>query len=170
MIVLSARQVLQTSSVAIFISEGTPVYILSLTYIVNKKIIKNTNEFSGKQDNYFLLFWSNVHILIQFERNVVCQIRKQSAVFNIRSKQQYLQFTVSRKSFHTGCSNLTSMFLYVVIFQQMTYLFAVKTSPNMIGLSGKEIIIKKQLNLFSKVPDVVFCTTFDCVTADWLVY
>ena len=79
-------------------------------------------------------------------------------------------FTASRKSFHIGCSNLTSMYLYVVIFQQMTYLFAVKTSPNMIGLSGKEIIIKKQLNLFSKVPDVVFCTTFDCVTADWLVY
>jgi len=76
MIVLSARQLLQTSSVAIFISEGTPVYIISLTYIVNKKIIKNPNEFSGKQDNYFLLFWSNVHILIHFERNVACQIRK----------------------------------------------------------------------------------------------
>jgi hypothetical protein len=27
--------------------EGTPVYIPPLTYIVNKKIIKNPNEFSG---------------------------------------------------------------------------------------------------------------------------
>ena len=47
MIVLSALQRLKTSSVAIFISEGTPVYIPPLTYIVNKKIIKNPNEFSG---------------------------------------------------------------------------------------------------------------------------
>jgi hypothetical protein len=57
-------------------------------------------------------------------------------------------FTISRKSFHTGCSNLTSMVLYVVIFQQMTYFFAVKTSPNMIRLTVKNIIIKKQLNFF----------------------
>jgi hypothetical protein len=27
--------------------EGIPVYIPPLTYIVNKKIIKNPNEFSG---------------------------------------------------------------------------------------------------------------------------
>jgi len=27
--------------------ESTPVYIPPLTYIVNKKIIKNPNEFSG---------------------------------------------------------------------------------------------------------------------------
>jgi hypothetical protein len=27
--------------------EGTPVYIPPLTYIVNRKIIKNPNEFSG---------------------------------------------------------------------------------------------------------------------------
>jgi hypothetical protein len=32
----------------------------------------------------------------------------------------------------------------------MTYFFAVKTSPNMIGLTVKNIIIKKQLNFFSK--------------------
>jgi hypothetical protein len=78
-------------------------------------------------------------------------------------------FTVSRKSFHTGCSNLTSMFLYVVIFQQMTCFFAVKTSPNMIGLTVKNIIIKKQLKFFFKVPGVLFCTIFDCLNADWLV-
>jgi hypothetical protein len=35
-------------------------------------------------------------------------------------------FTVSRKSFHTGCSNLTSLFLYVVIFQQITYFLQFK--------------------------------------------
>jgi hypothetical protein len=29
------------------LSEGTPLYIPPLTYIVNKKIIKNPNEFSG---------------------------------------------------------------------------------------------------------------------------
>ena len=29
------------------IQEGTPLYIPPLTYIVNKKIIKNPNEFSG---------------------------------------------------------------------------------------------------------------------------
>jgi hypothetical protein len=40
------------------------------------------------------------------------------------------------------------MFLYVVIFQQMTYFFAVQTSPNMIGLTVKNIIIKKQLIFF----------------------
>jgi hypothetical protein len=28
-------------------TEGTPLYIPPLTYIVNKKIIKNPNEFSG---------------------------------------------------------------------------------------------------------------------------
>jgi len=28
-------------------TESTPVYISPLTYIVNKKIIKNPNEFSG---------------------------------------------------------------------------------------------------------------------------
>jgi hypothetical protein len=67
-------------------------------------------------------------------------------------------FTVSSKSFHTGCSNLTSMFLYVVIFQQMTCFFAVKTSPNMIGLTVKNIIIKKQLKFFFKVPGVLFST------------
>ena len=37
------------------------------------------------------------------------------------------------------------MFLYVVIFQQMKCFFAAKTSPNMIGLTVKNIIIKKQL-------------------------
>jgi hypothetical protein len=48
------------------------------------------------------------------------------------------------------------MFLY--IFQQMTYFFVVKTSPNMIGLTVKNII-KKQLNFFFKVLGVLFCTT-----------
>ena len=38
------------------------------------------------------------------------------------------------------------MFLYVVIFQQMAYFFAVQTSPDMIGLIVNNIIIKKQLN------------------------
>jgi hypothetical protein len=60
------------------------------------------------------------------------------------------------------------MFLYVVIFQQMTYVVAVETSPNMIGLTVKNIIIKKQLKTFFKVPGVLFCTT--CLNADWLVY
>ena len=68
-------------------------------------------------------------------------------------------FTVFRKSFHTGCSNLISMFLYVIIFQQMTYFFAVQISPNMIQLTIKNIIIKKQLNFFFKIPGVLFCTT-----------
>jgi hypothetical protein len=59
---------------------------------------------------------------------------------------------------------LTSMFLYVVIFQQMTCFFAVKTSPNMIGLTVKKIIIKKQLKFFFKVPGDLFCTIFeDCL-------
>ena len=80
-------------------------------------------------------------------------------------------FTVSRTSFHTGCSNLTSMFWYVFIFQQMTYFFAVQTPPNMIGLTVKHIIIKKQLKLLFNVPGVLFCTTFqDGLNADWLVY
>ena len=53
----------------------------------------------------------------------------------------------------------------------MTCFFAVKTSPNMIGLTVKNIIIKKQLNFFFKVPGVLFCTIFeDCLNADWLVY
>ena len=68
-------------------------------------------------------------------------------------------FTVSSKSFHTGCSNLTSMFLYVVIFQQMTYVVAVETSPNMIGLTVKNIIIKKQLEKKFKVPGDLFSRT-----------
>ena len=41
----------------------------------------------------------------------------------------------------------------------------------MIGLTVKNIIIKKQLNFFFKVPGVLFCTIFeDCLNADWLVY
>ena len=43
----------------------------------------------------------------------------------------------------------------------MTCFFAVKSSPNMIGLTVKNIIIKKQLNFFFKVPGL---------NADWLVY
>jgi hypothetical protein len=63
------------------------------------------------------------------------------------------------------------MFLYVVIFQQMTCFFAAKTSPNMIGLTVKNIIIKKQLKKKFKVPGDLFCTIFeDCLNADWLVY
>ena len=38
----------------------------------------------------------------------------------------------------------------------MTCFFAVKTSPNMIGLTVKNIIIKKQLKFFFKVPGVLF--------------
>ena len=49
----------------------------------------------------------------------------------------------------------------------MTCFFAAKTSPNMIGLTVKNIIIKKQLKFFFKVPGVLCCTIFD---ADWLVY
>ena len=41
----------------------------------------------------------------------------------------------------------------------MTCFFAAKTSPNMIGLTVKNIIIKKQLKFFFKVPGVLFCTT-----------
>jgi len=43
------------------ISEGTPLYIPPLTYIVNKKIIKNPNEFSISY--YFgpsSTFWSTL--------------------------------------------------------------------------------------------------------------
>ena len=58
-------------------------------------------------------------------------------------------FTVSRKSLHTACINLTSMFLYVVIFQQMTF-FAVKSSPSMMGLTVKNIIAKKELIFFQR--------------------
>jgi hypothetical protein len=47
-------------------------------------------------------------------------------------------FTVSRKSFHKGCSNLTPMFLYEVIFQPKMYYFAAQTSTNMIGLTVKK--------------------------------
>ena len=53
----------------------------------------------------------------------------------------------------------------------MTCFFAAKTSPNMIGLTVKNIIIKKQLKKNFKVPGVLFCTIFeDCLNADWLVY
>jgi hypothetical protein len=79
-------------------------------------------------------------------------------------------FTVSRKSFHTGCSNLTSMFLYVVIFQQMTCFFAVQTSPNMIGLTVKNIIIKIQLNFFLKFLVFYFVLLPQCGLAALLIY
>ena len=55
----------------------------------------------------------------------------------------------------------------------MTCFFAAKTSPNMIGLTVKNIIIKKQLKKKFKVPGDLFCTIFeetDCLNADWLVY
>ena len=53
----------------------------------------------------------------------------------------------------------------------MTCFFAAKTSPNMIGLTVKNIIIKKQLKKKFKVPGDLFCTIFeDCHNADWLVY
>jgi hypothetical protein len=44
------------------------------------------------------------------------------------------------------------MFLYVVIFQQMTCFLAVRTSPNMVGLTVKNIIIKNQLKKNFQVP------------------
>ena len=51
----------------------------------------------------------------------------------------------------------------------MAYFFAVKTSPNMIGLTVQNIIIKKQLKTKFKVPGVLFCTIFkDCLnTVGW---
>jgi hypothetical protein len=54
--------------------------------------------------------------------------------------------------------------------QLIIFLFDIqKTSPNMIGLTVKYIIIKKQLNHFFKVPGVLFCTIFDCLNAiGWL--
>ena len=78
-------------------------------------------------------------------------------------------FTVFRKSFHTGCSNLISMFLYVIIFQQMTYFFAVQISPNMIQLTIKNIIIKKQLNFFSKFLVFYFVLLSQCGLAGLLM-
>jgi hypothetical protein len=107
-------------------------------------------------------FWSTLKetLYVKLENNHCFQYPVKTTVF-----------TVSRKSFYTGCSNLTFMFLYVVIFQQMKCFFAVKTSPNMIGLTIKNIIIKKQLKTNFKVPGVLFCTIFeDCLNADWLVY
>jgi hypothetical protein len=50
------------------------------------------------------------------------------------------------------------MFLYVVMFQQMTF-FAVKSSPSMMGLTVKNIIAKKEL-IFFKGTGVLCCTTF----------
>jgi hypothetical protein len=79
-------------------------------------------------------------------------------------------FTVSRKSFRTGCSNLTSMFLYVVIFQQMTCFLAVRTSPNMVGLTVKNIIIKNQLKQNFKVPGVLFSELSQCGLAGVLMF
>ena len=53
----------------------------------------------------------------------------------------------------------------------MTYYFAVQTPPNMIGLTVKNVIIKKQLKLLFNVPGVLFCNTFeDDLNAYWLVY
>jgi hypothetical protein len=40
----------------------------------------------------------------------------------------------------------------------------------MIGLTVKNIIIKKQQKQNFKVPGVLFCTIFDCLNAGWLVY
>ena len=51
------------------------------------------------------------------------------------------------------------MFLYVVIFQQMTYFLAVQTSPNMIGLTVKKYHNQETTDFFFKVPGVLFCTT-----------
>jgi hypothetical protein len=39
--------------------------------------------------------------------------------------------------------------------------FAAKTSTNMIGLTVKSIIIKKQLKKNFKVPGVLFCTVLE---------
>jgi hypothetical protein len=149
--------------------ESTPVYIPPLTYSENKKIRKKSKW----------IFWITRQlfpiILVQCPHsdplwNIHCMSNKK-----IISCFQYpvktTVFTVSRKSFHTGCSNLTSMFLYVVIFQHMMCFFAAKTSPNMIGLTVKNIIIKKQLKFLFKVPGVLLGTIFeDCLNADWLVY
>ena len=81
-------------------------------------------------------------------------------------------FTVYRKSFHTGYSNLTSIFFFICSYISTNdVFFAVKTSPNMIGLTVKHTIIKKQLKTNLKVPGVLFSTIFeDCLNADWLVY
>jgi len=52
------------------------------------------------------------------------------------------------------------MFLYVVIFQQMTFLFAVESSPTMIGLTVKKYHNEETTEHFFKDPGVLFCTTF----------
>ena len=123
--------------------ESTPVYIPLMTCIENKKIMKKFKWILWITRQLFPI------ILVQdphsdpFWKKLCMSNRKIISCFQYPVKTTV--FTVFRKSFHTGCSNLTSMFLYVVIFQQMTYFFAAKTSPNMIGLTVKNIIIKKQL-------------------------
>ena len=49
----------------------------------------------------------------------------------------------------------------------MTCFFAAKTSPNMIGLTVKNIIIKKQLKKKFKVPGDLFCTIFEGLSQGW---
>jgi hypothetical protein len=57
--------------------------------------------------------------------------------------------TVSRKSFHTGVVIWHPCFICGYISTNDVF-FTVQTSPNMIGLTVKNIIIKKQLILFFK--------------------
>ena len=46
-IIISGSSLCQNNQLQNDTLEGTPVYIPPLTYIVNKKNQKNTNEFSG---------------------------------------------------------------------------------------------------------------------------
>ena len=139
-----------------------------MTYIVNKKNHrKSKGIFWITRQLFPIILVQGSHSEPLWKKHCMSN-KKIISCFKYPAKTTV--FTVSRKSFHTGYSNLTSMFLYVVICQEMTYFFAVKTSPNMIGLTVKNIIIKKQLNHFFKVPGVLFCTIFeDCLNADWLV-
>ena len=139
-----------------------------MTYIENKKIIKKSKWiFRITRQLFPIILVQGPHSDALWKKHCMSN-KKIISCFQYQVKTTV--FTVSRKSFHTGCSNLTSMFLYVVIFQQMAYFCADQTSPNMIGLTVTNIIIKKQQNFFFEIPGILFCTTFEnCPNADWLV-
>ena len=114
-----------------------------LTYIVNKII----NEFSGEPR--LLLFWLKIPILVHFWRNIVCQIRKYSAAFNIRSTLHGVHVhTVSRKSLNrAGVVIWHSCVTCGYISRNNIFFCVVKSLRNVIELTV-QIYCKQQTSNF----------------------
>jgi hypothetical protein len=104
--------------------ESTLVYIPPLNYIENKKKYNKSKWiFWITRELFPIILVQDPHYDPLWKKH--CMSNKK-IISGFQNPVKTTVFTVSRKSFHTGCSNWTSMFSCVVIFQQVTYFLLFK--------------------------------------------